>query len=161
MKPYLFRRDLTQNHYESLVTHKEVTMKDSTTASNRWIPQNLGWLDRLIRFIIGTAIIAVSLTILVLYTGPVWLEVEEGIKVPSWLYYAPIVAIYFFITAIYGACPVYGLFGIRSCGSSPRNPCGTFPYEIDAAMGHHPVPDSEIEHSLAASHHEKPGGAKT
>ncbi|WP_455223398.1 YgaP family membrane protein [Kaarinaea lacus] len=134
-------------------------MNEKTTTSNRWIPQNLGWLDRLIRFIIGTAIITVSLTTLVFFTAPVWLEV--GTKVPSWPYYAPIVAIYFFITAIYGACPLYGLFGIRSCGRSPRNPCGTFPFEIDAAIGHHPIPDSEIEHSLEASHHEKAGGAKT
>jgi len=134
-------------------------MKQTSTESNQWIPQNLGWLDRLIRFMIGTAILAVSLTILVLYTGPVWLE--QTAKVPSWLYYAPIAGIYFFITAIYGACPVYGLFHIRSCGGSARNPCGTFPFEVDAAIGHHPIPDSNIEHSLATSHHEKPGSAKT
>lgn len=130
-------------------------MKGNTDTKNRWIPQNLGWLDRLLRFVIGTAILAISLTILVLTGQPEWLSPNQ--EVADWVYYAPFISLYFFFTAMLGADPVYGLLRLRSCGNSPRNPCGTFPFEVDAALGHNPMPESDIEHSLSTSRHQKPG----
>ena len=130
-------------------------MNATTKNRERFILQNLGWLDRLIRFVIGTAIMTYFVTMLVVYTDPVWLD--AGRKAPDWVYYTPFVSVYFLATAFLGADPIYGLFRIRSCGNSPRNPCGTFPFEVDAALGHHPIPDSDIEHSLSSSHHEHSG----
>jgi hypothetical protein len=110
------------------------------------------------RFIIGTAMMSVSITYLfIASTTPTW--VEQGAP-GAWAYYLMIVAIYPFATAILGRDPIYGLFGMKSCGGSPKNPCGTFPFEVDAAVGHKPIPDSDIEHSLSASHHERSTAAK-
>lgn len=126
-------------------------MIKSNKNRGRLIPQNMGWLDRLLRFIVGTTMLAVPFTILVLSMDPEWLG--KGHEVSNWVYYTPLISIYFFMTAILGADPVYALLRIRSCGNNPRNPCGTFPFEVDAALGNKPIPDSDIEHSLAASHH--------
>jgi hypothetical protein len=116
------------------------------------VVENLGWLDRILRFIIGTTFISVSATYLFISeTTPVWLRQSE---IPVWPYYLMMIAIYPMITAILGRDPLYGLFGVKSCDTSARNVCGTFPFEIDAALGHKPIPDSEIEHSLSMSHHD-------
>jgi hypothetical protein len=130
-------------------------MEEATKKRDRFIPQNMGWLDRLLRFIIGTALLTYFATTLVIFTDPVWLE--SGREASDWVYYMPFVSVYFFLTAFLGADPIYGLFHIRSCGNSTRNPCGTFPFEVDAAIGNNPVPDSDVEHSLSASHHERSG----
>jgi len=130
-------------------------MKDSARQRIRLVPQNLGWLDRLIRFIIGTAIFSTFATALIFFADPVWMS--QGSEMPNWVYFTPFLSIYFFLTAILGADPIYGLFHLRSCGNNHRNPCGTFPFEVDAAIGRNPIPKSEFEHSLSASHHEKPG----
>ena len=130
-------------------------MEEETKKRDRFIPQNLGWLDRLLRFIIGTALMTYFVTILVIFTDPVWLD--SGREAPNWIYYTPFFSVYFFLTAFLGADPIYGLLNIRSCGNSSRNPCGTFPFEVDAALGHHPIPDSDIEHSLSTSHHKQSG----
>jgi hypothetical protein len=118
-----------------------------------FVPENLGWLDRLIRFFIGTAMMSAAFTYFIIgNTTPTWLSEEAP---HGWPYYFLLIAIYPFVTAILGRDPVYALFKIKSCDTSPRNVCGTFPFEIDTAMGHHPIPDSEIEHSLSMSHHQK------
>ena len=118
-----------------------------------FVPENLGWLDRLLRFIIGTAMMAAAFTYLIIgSTTPAWLT-EQAPR--AWPYYFLLIAIYPFVTAILGRDPVYALFNVKSCDTSPRNICGSFPFEIDTALGNNPIPDSEIEHSLSTSHHEK------
>lgn len=115
------------------------------------VPQNIGWLDRVIRILAGIALLGVP-----------WYLLDT--EAAAWHYYAMIFSIYPLLTGALGWSPLYSLFGVKSCGTSERNQCGTFPYEVDAALGHHPIPDSKIEHSLSASHHEKskvknePGG---
>lgn len=131
-------------------------MKNMSTQKDKFIEQNLGWLDRLIRFMIGTAILAGFFTAFSFYEDPVWLQ---GHEMPGWSYYTVLFSLYFYFTAVLGTDPIYKLFNVRSCGSSPRNPCGSFPFEVDAAVGHKPISDSDLEHSLAASHHVK-GGQK-
>jgi hypothetical protein len=108
------------------------------------VPQNLGWLDRVIRLVLGCALLGVP-----------WILLGKQTTVASWHSYAMILSIYPFLTGILGWDPIYSLFGAKTCGTSERNPCGTLPYEVDAALGHHPIPDSDIEHSLKTSHHEK------
>lgn len=122
------------------------------------VMENLGWLDRLIRFVLGITFISVAATYLFIAdTTPAWLK--DGAP-QVWPYYLMIIAVYPFITAILGRDPFYGFFKIKSCDTSERNVCGTFPFEVDAAMGHKPVPDSDIEHSLSMSHHVKPQKSK-
>ena len=64
-------------------------------------------------------------------------------------------AIYPLMTTMMGWDPLYQLFGARSCTvEGGRQQCGTFPYEVDAALGHDPKPDQSHDHSLTGSHHE-------
>ena len=111
------------------------------------VEQNEGWLDRVIRVGVG----------LVMVFGAAYVLGFNFEKQSSWEYYVMLLSIVPLLTGILGWCPLYSLFNIRTCGGTEENPCGTFPYQVDAAMGHHPIPDSEIEHSLAKAHHEKHG----
>jgi hypothetical protein len=108
------------------------------------VPQNLGWLDRVIRVVVGFLLLGVPAVMLSVQTS-----------MATWHNYVMIVSVYPFLTAILGWDPLYYIFGAKTCGTSERNPCGTFPYEVDAALGRHPIPDSDIEHSLSISHHKK------
>jgi len=105
--------------------------------------QNLGWLDRVVRTVLGVALLAYA--IFQIFAG--------DIMQPPWTVYAILVSIYPITTGIIGFDPLYDYFSVRSCGFSERNPCGTFPYEVDAALGHHPIPESDIDHSLEHSRH--------
>ena len=113
------------------------------------IIENIGWLDRIIRMMVGTAMIVVPTIILAMNA----MRLDEGSSVSGWWYVAMLLALYPFWTCSIGWDPVYGLLNVCTCGGSDKNPCGTFPYEVDAAVGHHPIPDSEVVHSLTAAHH--------
>lgn len=105
--------------------------------------QNLGWLDRVLRFVIGVVLLAVPCFLI--YSG------EMG---PTWYLVASmLLSTYPLVTSFIGVDQIYNFFHVKSCGTSERNRCGSFPYEIDAALGRNPVPDSDIEHSLEKSHH--------
>ncbi|MEJ2650559.1 MAG: DUF2892 domain-containing protein [Gammaproteobacteria bacterium] len=110
---------------------------------------NMGWLDRIFRMIVGTALLVVPMIVLGMHS----IRLDEGGSVSAWWYVAMFVSLYPFWTSTIGWDPVYRLVNVRTCGDSERNPCGTFPYEVDAAIGDRPIPDSEIEHSLTAAHH--------
>jgi hypothetical protein len=112
------------------------------------VVENLGWPDRGIRIMIGTALVAVPLTIIAI-EGPM----NHGTTGAAWLYVALLLALYPFWTTAIGWDPVYSLFNVRTCGGSEKNPCGTLPYELDAAMGNKPIPESDIVHSLETAHH--------
>jgi hypothetical protein len=139
---------------EHAATEAKRTEKKKASAEKiSLVPENLGWLDRLLRFIVGTAMISVSATYLFISTTtPTWLNESAPM---TWPYYLMIIAIYPIVSTILGRDPIYGLLDVKSCGNSPTNPCGSFPFELDAAIGNKPIPDSELEHSLSTSHHEK------
>lgn len=105
------------------------------------VVQNLGWLDRILRIVIG--VVFVGLPCFYLLSG----------QSSPWYLYLMLLAVYPLMTGMLGRDLIYDLFKVKSCGTSERNQCGTFPYEIDAALGRKPIPDSEIEHSLERSHH--------
>jgi len=113
------------------------------------IVENIGWLDRIIRMVLGSVLLVVPVIMLATHA----MRLDEGGSVSAWWYVAMLVALYPFWTSSIGWDPVYNLFNVCTCGGSEKNPCGTFPYEVDAAVGHHPIPDSEVVHSLAAAHH--------
>lgn len=131
--------------------------KENTTqgnAENKVKPvQNMGYLDRIIRFVLGVVMISVALTVMfVSSASPTWLE--ESTTMPIWPYVVALLGIIPLVTAILGWCPVYRLFGIKSCGGK-NNPCGTLPFELYAAFGNDPKPKSQYDHSLGNSQKDK------
>jgi hypothetical protein len=113
------------------------------------VVENLGWLDRVIRIMLGTVLVAVPFTIITMNA----FRLDEGASISGWLYVVMLLALYPFWTSAIGWDPIYQLFNICSCGGTEKNPCGTLPYELDAAAGRHPIPDSEVVHSLGTAHH--------
>ena len=113
------------------------------------IIENLGWPDRGIRIMIGTVMVAVPLTIITIKAP----GLDLGASVSGWLYVAMLLGLYPFWTSVIGWDHVYNLFKIRTCGGSEKNPCGTLPYELDAAVGRRPIPESDVIHSLDTAHH--------
>lgn len=105
--------------------------------------QNLGWLDRVLRFVVGAVLLAL----------PCFLMVSGVMAVNWYLVGAMLLSVYPLLTSVIGIDQIYNFFNVKSCGTSDRNQCGTFPYEIDAALGNNPIPDSEVEHSLEHSRH--------
>jgi len=64
------------------------------------IERNEGLTDRLIRAVVGVALIAWALT-----GGPVW----------AWIGVVPL------LTAAVGWCPLYTALGVRTCAASPQH----------------------------------------
>lgn len=85
--------------------------------------QNAGWLDRVVRILIGIALVAV-----------VFMDLYKGVPV-GWHAYLPLIALYPLLTGMLGWDPFYAAGHIKTCDTSRRNQCGTFPYEIEAAAG--------------------------
>ena len=109
--------------------------------------ENIGLVDRMVRFFGGGALMAYGV-ISALLTGHNVISAA-----------AILLAVYPLMTTLMGWDPIYQLFGARSCTlEGGRNQCGTLPYEVDAVLGHNPEPDKgyEYDHSLAGSHHNPP-----
>jgi hypothetical protein len=108
--------------------------------------QNLGLADRFIRFFGGGALLAI---------GVVTLTIAEIASI--WSAVAILLSVYPLMTTVMGWDPFYQMMGTRTCSvEEGRTQCGTFPYEMDAALGHNPHPEEgyEYDRSLGAAHHE-------
>ncbi|MFQ5677771.1 MAG: DUF2892 domain-containing protein [bacterium] len=119
----------------------------ATTMRKLEVIQNEGLLDRVTRFIIGVVMLGIGVGEMTVTPHITWWEAALVIA-----------SVYPILTAILGWDPFYGMTKVRTCNpeSGNRNECGSFPYEVDAALGHKPTPDkgSEYDHTLAGSHHE-------
>ena len=107
--------------------------------------ENIGLVDRMVRFFGGGALMAYGVLEIVL-TG------HDVISATAIL-----LSVYPLMTTVMGWDPFYQLVGGRTCSiEGGRNQCGTLPYEIDAALGHNPKQNEgyEYDHSLSGSHHE-------
>ncbi len=106
--------------------------------------QNMGWLDRSVRTVIGALLIAVTLY-----------EIQQGTPVGSYAY-LPIVAIYPLMTGLLGWDPFYAASNVKSCDISPgsRNKCGTFLFEVESAMGKDVKCHDGYDCSIAGNDHE-------
>lgn len=89
------------------------------------VVQNLGWLDRSLRFIGAFALLAYPL-----------FAVGDA-PLLFWHYVMMLISAYPLLTGIVGWDPFYSSVGLRSCDTSDRNRCGSFPYEVDTALGGH------------------------
>jgi len=107
------------------------------------VVQNMWLVDRTLRFVIGG---------LLLGSVAGYLQTTDSTML-DWHAYIGLLSIYPFITAILGWDPFYHLFNAKTCGTEGRNQCGTFPYEVDAALGKNAKPDKEFDHSSSGSHH--------
>jgi len=104
--------------------------------------QNIGITDRIARFFIGGAMLGIG----------AFYELAFGLNFFD--VGLMLLSIYPLMTTIMGWDPVYQILGARSCSiEEGRNVCGTFPYEVDAALGHNPEPVKSYDHSLSGSHH--------
>jgi hypothetical protein len=111
------------------------------------VVQNMGLMDRMVRVSIGTALIAGGIV-----------SMHNNVML-TWEPYAILISCYPLLTCILGWDPVYEMFEARTCSlEAGRNECGTLPFEIDAALGHKPLPDRDFDHSLYGAHHEPQHG---
>ncbi|ALP53136.1 hypothetical protein Tel_08185 [Candidatus Tenderia electrophaga] len=110
--------------------------------------QNVGWLDRVVRTLIGLALV-----------GIVFLDLYRGVTL-GWYAYLPLVALYPLLTGMLGWDPFYAASHVKSCDTSSHNQCGTFPYEVESAIGKDvhcrdgydcSVPGSERDNSAVSS----------
>ncbi len=118
------------------------------THENFAVVQNIGLADRMLRFFGGGALFA---------GGVLGMVVSGGASL--WSALAIILSVYPLMTTMMGWDPLYQMTGARTCSlEGGRNQCGTFPYEVDAALGHEPRPEAgqEYDRSLTAAHHEAP-----
>lgn len=106
------------------------------------VMQNLGWLDRVARIVGSTFMMA----------APIYL-MSTGTAPAAWMFYVILLAIYPLLTGIIGFDGLYSVLNVKSCDTSNRNQCGSFPYEIDAALGHNPISESRIINELGHSHY--------
>ena len=88
--------------------------------------QNVGWLNRTFRFVVGTIMIAY----------PCYLFVNTG-TITDWGIYSMLIAIYPLLSGILGWDPIYASMEVRSCDTSNRNLCGTITEELDSTFGQH------------------------
>jgi hypothetical protein len=105
--------------------------------------ENIGLVDRMVRFFGGGALMALGVMSALL----------SGHDVISAI--AILLAVYPLMTTLMGWDPIYQLLGARTCAlEGGRNQCGTLPYELDSALGHEPKPDVgyDYDHSLTGSH---------
>ncbi len=109
------------------------------------VVQNLGWFDRVLRFLAGAGFIVVP---------AFWLATDPTST--TWTYYLMLGSIYPTLTGILGWDPIYCALNIKSCDTSETNQCGSFPYELDAARGNEPIPTSEYDRRLENAYHEEP-----
>lgn len=96
-------------------------------ASNNDVIQNLGWLDRVLRFFVGAVLLAL----------PCFLIISGTMEVTWYLVGAMLVSVYPLLTSFIGIDEIYRFFNVKSCDTSGKNRCGTFPDELDAAFGKH------------------------
>ena len=113
-----------------------------TILSKLGVIQNIGLVDRLLRVVIGG----------VMLVG-VMLYLQRSEAVVDWQAYIALFSIYPLMTGILGWCLLYAMTDVKTCKLTGRNQCGTLPFQVDAALGHRPMPVHDHDHSLAGSHH--------
>lgn len=88
------------------------------TLQNPYALQNIGIIDRTVRIIVGLAMISV------------WFFYPMT-ALSVWIALLPLLGILPLLSGILGWCPVYAMFGTKSCGMDDRNTCGTYPDQLD------------------------------
>jgi hypothetical protein len=108
-----------------------------------FVHQNLGLWDRVIRLVIGLLMLGVPFVELV----------QPGSSVAWWHGPSMLLSVYPCLTGILGMDPILKMIDARTCSVNGRNQCGSFPYQVDAILGHNPIPEQHLEHELSHSSH--------
>ena len=110
--------------------------------------QNLALIDRVLRLLIGAALIG----------GAYYYSAFDDVAARIWDVWGSIstmISVYPILTGALGWDPFYALFHVRSCGDSGRNQCGTLPYQVEAMFGRAPkYTESETERSVGSTHNQ-------
>jgi hypothetical protein len=91
---------------------------------NTNVLQNLSAIDRGMRIIIGSALVSTSLFI-------------DITAMNLSLALLPLVGSIVALSGVLGWCPVYAVFGTKSCGVDNHNRCGTLPFQISELFKKH------------------------
>ena len=84
---------------------------------NANVLQNLSAIDRGIRIAIGAILVST------------WFTVDIQ-SMSMLLAVLPLIGALVALSGVLGWCPVYALFGTKSCGVDSHNRCGTLPFQI-------------------------------
>jgi hypothetical protein len=88
--------------------------------------QNVGIIDRTIRILVGLGMI-----------GAWFFYPIESVSL--WFVALPLLGIAPLLSGILGWCPIYALFGTKTCGTDEHNTCGTYPDQLSHLFRfHHP-----------------------
>lgn len=110
----------------------------------RAIQENMSVVDRFLRVTAGSMIAEGVLIVPLVMTMT---EISSALMVG--LPYALTVSFYLLLTGMTGWDPMYAVFHGQTCGLSEKNRCGTFTYQMKAALGLHPDHDKGYEiHAL-------------
>lgn len=122
-----------------------------TKAENvKTVNENIGLVDRVVRFAVGVTLLGVGLVYLVRTPELFTTSLRETLALV-----AIMISVYPIMTAVLGMDPLYQRLHVRSCGDSGINVCGTFPYQMRAAFGKAPrYCEVDDERSLEACHTE-------
>ncbi len=110
--------------------------------------QNQGLVDRVLRVLIGFSMLGGGAAYVTMGEGfASFASIEPSVLVLMTLSFYPL------LTGIIGWDPVYHLAGFRTCSDSGKNACGTFPYQVKAALGNEPKHcEPNDQHSLEGCH---------
>ena len=93
---------------------------------NANVLQNINAIDRGLRMVLGLALVST------------WLFVDiTAMSLPLAL--LPLVGALVVLSGVLGWCPVYAVFGTKSCGVDSHNRCGTLPFQISELFKKHSV----------------------
>lgn len=115
------------------------------TRKDYFVEQNIGVIERCVRVVIG----------FVMLGYPYYLMQTQGITIEYWQAILMLLSPYPALTGIVGTDPLYAWMKVKTCDLSNRNQCGSFPYQVDALLGHDPKPETDLEHTLVHAHHKK------
>ena len=108
--------------------------------------QNMGLADRLVRFLIGSSIMAYF----VLYQG-----MSDPTLTLEWQVAAVMLSAYPILTAMIGVDPFYSVLNVKSCNATGRNQSGSLPYQIKCMFSRdEQSSDSDVESTLTIRHEE-------
>lgn len=119
------------------------------TLSERHGPviQNVGLVDRMGRFLIGSSILGYFVS---------YYEMEHPSISLAWETGMVMAALYPLMTAMIGWDPLYAFLNARSCSSTGRHQYGTFPYQLRAIIGRVPKYFEDPEEHSLESYHDSP-----
>ena len=116
-----------------------------TLAEKSHVVQNMGLIDRVVRLLLGVALVS----------GSYYFAVHTDAKSEVIASLGFLISLYPIFTGMFGWDPFYEMIHGRTCSDSGRNQCGTLPYQLKAMTDHAPkYCESDAEHSLESCHDE-------